>query len=361
MPDRALWRRAEVVSPQVEGPVPVIAATGIPYIADANRLQNLSIYLPVTAETSALAGRPVDGLPGAWTPSALPRYHVHVHGGAWRDPRLTASSIEPAVACAFSDVGGGPAPISAIASINYTVTQFDYPPPPQMALPPGPYDAIKDNHTDPAREAVHPQHVSDVLRGLALLGSLGLADRSYILSGHSCCACLAFQAILQPPGHYGLGYLPDPPCPAALLGLNGLYDLPALVDGLGPAHRQLRGDYEHLLSRAFTADQRTWPAASPARLDPAAIAARIADGRAPRLVVLDQSDQDQLVPVNQRDRLAAQLGKVAGLRVVEGHRCTGEHAAPWEQGSMIWQSLSDILQLLGEDGLRAGAGSPTAG
>jgi kynurenine formamidase len=226
MPDRALWQRAEVVSPQVEGPVPVIAATGIPYIADANRLQNLSIYLPVTAETSALAGRPVDGLPGAGSPSALPRYHVHVHGGAWRDPRLTASSIESAVACAFSDVGGGPVPISAMASINYTVTQFDYPPPPQMALPSDPYDPIKDNHTDPAREAVHPQHVSDVLHGLALLGSLGLVDQSYILSGHSCGACLAFQAILQPPGHYGLGYLPDAPGPAALLGLNGLYDLP---------------------------------------------------------------------------------------------------------------------------------------
>jgi hypothetical protein len=53
-----------------------------------------------------------------------------------------------------------------------------------MANPPLPYDAIKDNHTDLAREAVHPQHVSDVLRGLALLGSLGLTDGSYILSGH---------------------------------------------------------------------------------------------------------------------------------------------------------------------------------
>ncbi len=78
-----------------------------------------------------------------------------------------------------------------------------------MANPPVPYDAIKDNHTDLAREAVHPQHVSDVLHGLALLGSLGLASGSYILSGHSCGACLAFQSVLQPPRHYSLGYLPD--------------------------------------------------------------------------------------------------------------------------------------------------------
>ena len=95
-----------------------------------------------------------------------------------------------------------------------------------MANPPVPYDAIKDNHTDLAREAVHPQHVSDALHGLALLGSLGLTSESYVRSGHSAGACLALQSVLQPP------------CPAALLGLNGLYDLPALAmaDRLGTSH-----------------------------------------------------------------------------------------------------------------------------
>jgi kynurenine formamidase len=158
--------------------------------------------------------------------------------------------------------------------------------------PPAPYDAIRDNHTDPAREAVHPQHVSDVLHGLALLRSYGLTDQSYILSGHSCGACLAFQAILQPPRHYGLDHLTDAPCPAAMLGLNGLYDLPALVHGLGGSHEHLRDDYERMLSHAFAADQRTWPAASPAHFDPADIAGRVADGTAPPLVVLDQSTED---------------------------------------------------------------------
>jgi hypothetical protein len=45
--------------------------------------------------------------------------------GGWRDPRLTSASIEPAVACAFS--GEGPAPIAAIAALNYTVSSFGYP------------------------------------------------------------------------------------------------------------------------------------------------------------------------------------------------------------------------------------------
>ena len=101
--------------------------------------------------------------------------------------------------------------------------------------------------------------------------SLGLASGSYILSGHSCGACLAFQPVLQPPRHYGLGYLPEPPGPAALLGLNGLYDLPALAaaDGLGASHAHPRDDYEKFLSRAFGTDKDAWPDASPASFDPA--------------------------------------------------------------------------------------------
>ena len=240
------WQLAQVTSPHLTRPVSVVAAKDLPYLRNANRLQNLSIYLPETPETTNLIGTTADSLPNADSQSVIPRYHVHIHGGAWRDPQLTATSIEPAVAHAFSatDVS---APISAVASINYTVSQF----PTHPTLP---YDAIKDNHSDPAREAIHPQHVSDVLHGLALLRSFGLADRSYILSGHSCGACVSFQAILQPPRHYELGYLPEAPCPAALLGLNGLYDLPELVNGLDASHEHLRDDYEMMLSNAFGGD-----------------------------------------------------------------------------------------------------------
>jgi hypothetical protein len=67
MPDRAdftgtrdagqiLWQPAEVTSPHLGRPVPVIAARDIPYIRNANRLQNLSIYLPRTPRTAGLIG-----------------------------------------------------------------------------------------------------------------------------------------------------------------------------------------------------------------------------------------------------------------------------------------------------------------
>lgn len=344
-----VWQQTEVKSPHIAQPVPVVAAKDIPYVQNGHRFQTLNLYLPRSSENDSLVGQPVDSLPGllSSTRATSPRWQVHIHGGAWRDPQLTAASIEATVAHAFN--GDQPGPISGIASLNYTLSDF----PTHPTLP---YDAARDNHADASREAVHPQHVRDVLRGLALLKSLGLADGSYILTGHSAGACLSFQAIYQAPRYWRLATSSyydaennnvdpeeEPPTPAAHVAMNGLYDLPDLVDGLGPSHEQLRDVYADLLGRAFgSADHQA--AASPARFEVAALRARMAEGRLPRLVVLDQSDEDQLVPMNQTEKLEARLREVDGLRVQRGHRCTGRHAAPWEEGIMIWESLLDVLK-----------------
>lgn len=83
------WQLAEVSSPRLIHPVPVVAAYNIPYVPDANRFQNLTIYLPQTAESSSLVRTPASSLPYAGTPAALPRYQVHIHGrglaGPWTD------------------------------------------------------------------------------------------------------------------------------------------------------------------------------------------------------------------------------------------------------------------------------------
>jgi kynurenine formamidase len=96
-----------------------------------------------------------------------------------------------------------------------------------------------------------------VLAGLARLRTLGLEDNSYILSGHSCGACLALEAILQSPSHYGLTDVADASVPAALLGVNGLYHLPALVEKLGPSHEHLRAAYLAMLTNAFGPERST--------------------------------------------------------------------------------------------------------
>ena len=248
MPDRAdftgtrdagqiRWQPAEVTSPHLGRPVPVIAARDIPTSAT-----------PTGSRTSASTCRGYREPPGSLAPrhvpprgrlpvAAPPEPRAHPRRRLARSAahrRLDRARRRPRFLRRRAPRGGQP--VTAIASLNYTVSQINYPAPPVMANPPVPYDAIKDNHTDLAREAVHPQHVSDVLHGLALLGSLGLASGSYILSGHSCGACLAFQSVLQPPRHYGLGYLRGPctrPASTAVLRrartADGLHDLTALA------------------------------------------------------------------------------------------------------------------------------------
>ena len=78
------WKPAEVASPQLAQRVPVVVAENLPYFPDANRFQNLSIYLPTTPETPKLVGTTAERLPAANPDSAVPRYHVHIHGGAIR-------------------------------------------------------------------------------------------------------------------------------------------------------------------------------------------------------------------------------------------------------------------------------------
>jgi kynurenine formamidase len=76
------------------------------------------------------------------------------------------------------------------------------------------------------------------------------------------------------PSPPSMSYLrsPDIPCPAATLGLNGVYDLLGLVHNLDASHEHLSGEYKMLVSNAFGADEGSWSTASPAHFDPAQIA-----------------------------------------------------------------------------------------
>ena len=97
---------------------------------------------------------------------------------------------------------------------------------------------------------------------------------------------------------------------------------------------------------AFGTDESLWRAASPAHFDVDAISKRVAGGSAPRLVPLDRIFEDQLVPMNQMERIKARLEEVDDMRVLTGHRRTGEHAAPWKKTYMIWESVQDAIKNL---------------
>ncbi|RSL90328.1 hypothetical protein CEP51_000785 [Fusarium floridanum] len=305
----AKWHLAEVVSPRIPNPVSVYVARNIPYISNPNRFQNVTIYTPHSLTSSINTEEVITALPSIASSSKRPRWLVHIHGGAWRDPHLDSSSIEAA-------------------------------------------DPKKGDELDASRSARHPGHIKDVLQAFTLLRSLGLKDDSYLLSGHSAGACLAFQASLFDAQHWGPEFegIPPPPRPAAVLGLNGLYDIPDLVSGLGDSHQHLRDVYEILLVQAFGEDQAAWPAASPARFDVKTLTERVVEGRVARLVLLDQSPDDQLVPMSQADKMEKLLKEVQGIKVARGNRCQGRHAGPWEEGYMIWQSVQDVLGMLDNEG-----------
>ncbi|KAI8649450.1 hypothetical protein LRP88_11377 [Fusarium phalaenopsidis] len=342
--ENAKWQLVEVSSTHLLNHVSVYVAKNIPYASNPNCFQNVTVYAPRFIKSLVSIGEAITTLPSIYSAAKGPRWLVHIHGGAWRDPYLDSSSIEAVVAHAFSS-DDSDVPISAVVSINYTLSPF-------TTHPTIPYDPKKGGQQDASRGARHPGHIKDDIQAFTLLRSLGLQDDSYLLSGHSAGACLVFQAALFDEQYWGPEFegITSPPRPAAVLGLNGLYDIPDLVGDLGDSHQHLQEVYEILLVQAFGENQTTWPAASPARLDVKTVTEKVAKGRVARLVLLDQNPEDQLVPISQADKIERHLKEVQRIKVVRGHRCQGRHAAPWKEGYMIWQSVLDVLGMLDSEG-----------
>lgn len=337
LPEAICWQRVQVTSPELLESVAVVAARGLVFVGGGNRLQTLNLYLPATEENLKLVGKTAERLPQASAGSHGIKHQVHVHGGAWRDPHLSASSIEPQVALAFRE------PIDAllagICSINYTLAKFpDH--------PDDPYDPWLNHYADPAREGKHPQQVADVMLGLVFLRSIGLEDHAYILSAHSCGSCIALQVVLQPPLFYGLPETYTPPCPAAIVSLNGLYDLPDLIHCQDAAHEHLSEEYRTMLQNVFGEDEDGWAVLSPTRFESEGLIVRAQQSLIPPLFFASGSGLDQLVSLNQIEKLEQSLREVKGVSFVRATRSVGYHAMPWETGTALWQSVQDAMALL---------------
>jgi hypothetical protein len=147
--------------------------------------------------------------------------------------------------------------------------------------------------------AKHPDHANDVLAGLDYL-RVKYGIRQYVLVGHSAGATLAFQmlSMLQKRPSSGLAL------PKAVVGLEGIYDLAALVNEYP--------DYRGFVEGAF-GKEKEWPGP-------------LALGCYTGLVVLAHSDEDELLTWRQteemKERCEATLGVGGGLRVV---KLAGQH------------------------------------
>ena len=265
--------------------------TDIPYSEDST-LNTLETCIP----------RP----PSSQDPNSI--WTVFIHGGAWQDPTISASSFrktqEKLLASSVTDQ------IAGYASIDYRLSPY----------PSHPTDP--SNPSDPARNAKHPDHINDVLAAILYLQETYRFEDRYILVGHSAGATLALQVAMK--RYWGSQYestfaleLNVVP-PVAIVGMEGIYDIPALVED-HPA-------YEDFISNAFGVSG--WDAVTHADFDDS-----WPDGK---LVVLAQSSDDTLIEWKQvelqKKALEAQGWKDSGERRLKTFELHGDHDEVWETG-----------------------------
>ncbi|KAF7719343.1 Uncharacterized protein PECH_006373 [Penicillium ucsense] len=291
---------------------------------------------------------------------------IYIHGGAWRDPRITAESFETTKSVLQANYN---LPIAGFASLNYRLSA-------SVKFP-------QDKNTTPAeeyRKAKHPDHIRDVEAALAFLQNTYNFGQRYILVGHSCGATLAFQAVMGAiAGHreqvsdqgtndcdvqtepVSSSPEPLPPRlsahPAAIIGVAGIYDLRAIVK----SHRDIV-EYRQFVEGAFGADETLWDAVSPAQM----VGSRGVEGgwKTGRLAVLVHSDDDELVEKAQleamREVLRAWEAREAQIEKQElssGERrarvvpISGGHDDAWKQGQELARAIATAFAELSKMGL----------
>ncbi|KAJ5098972.1 hypothetical protein N7532_005973 [Penicillium argentinense] len=228
---------------------------------------------------------------------------VYIHGGAWRDPTITADTFERTE----NILRDSPSlPIAGFASISYRLS----------AHPNHPQDETTPR--EHYRDAKHPDHIRDVEAALAFLQNTYSFGAKYILVGHSCGATMAFQAVMGAvAGHREVLFNgtndndartetistspgPLPPRltsqPTAIVGVAGIYDLRRLRDD----HSDISA-YREFIEGAFGADELLWDAVSPAQM----FGSRGVEGgwKNGRLVILAHSKDDELVDAGQLEAM----------------------------------------------------------
>ncbi|KAK5164984.1 uncharacterized protein LTR77_009649 [Saxophila tyrrhenica] len=251
---------------------------------------------------------------------------IYIHGGAWRDPAISATSFTPTLDKLSKS--GVADQIAGYASINYRLS-------PYPSHPTDPSDP-----SDPARNATHPDHINDVLAAILSLQEKHHFEDRYVLVGHSCGATLAMQAAMK--RYWGSQYestfaleLNVVP-PKAILGVEGIYDMPAFV-----RNHEDQPIYKDFVHNAF--GPSGWDAASPTNGD---YEESWPDGE---LVVLAHSADDSLVEPEQassmKDVLEAQDWNRSERRQVKTFEVHGEHDEVW-QTEEVARAIDWTLQQL---------------
>ncbi|KAK3946453.1 Alpha/Beta hydrolase protein [Diplogelasinospora grovesii] len=353
----------------------------VPYLPNATALQAFDIWIPASSTSSSQQpskeGSAVDVVPPE--PNSIPGgkgvWVVFLHGGAWRDPRVSSTSFSPTAGHILRHIHNRhqkeDVRLGGMISLNYRLSPHpDYPP----------------NHPEypgDGRGAKHPDHIHDVLSGISFLQRLLKPspenEDEFVLVGHSCGATLAFQALMDS-SRRGLPPTQGLVKPSVVVGVNGLYDLAGFIKAPTKGYEGLRDAYEKFVAGAFGEDESVWREVGPASAgnwlpewQTLEGGQRTEEGRKrvrKRKAVLVQSKQDTLVPYDQLEKMrdyllkhattaaaAAAAGdgdgdgdgdgeeERAGLQVFE-MEIGGEHDEIWEKGDQLARILLKVISWL---------------
>ncbi|KAF2866662.1 Alpha/Beta hydrolase protein [Massariosphaeria phaeospora] len=285
----------------------------IPYTTPPHPLQTLSLWLPrpLPASTSPDPSLAPDPRP----------FLIYLHGGAWRDPHQTRSTIAPTLSHLASHPTL-PSRLAAVASLDYRLS---------------PHPAYPSNNAGEDDAVRHPAHLNDVRAALQFLrDEYGM--REWVGVGHSAGATLLMQCVAGIASPLTTPSPSSPPTTApetsttttllTLILLSGIYNLPQLLASHSHPTSPHTSTYASIISSAFGPEKTLWRAASPALVAKGTYSDEAMAQRAPglRRVV---------------------LGWSAGDEVVQVCDLTGSHDEVWQDGGQIVALIGEVLGRLG--------------
>ena len=299
------------------GPFPIPHAVQRVQYGSDNILQSYEVYVPEPTpdpiEKAAKANAMDTGEGSGWSTPRPKYWVVYIHGGYFRDPKVTASSFQQTLGQLINPTTSNQAirevqsHIAGYASINYRLA---------------PHEGHPQDDSVPEyerRNAQWPEMMNDVLAALKHLQQKHNFGERYLLVGHSVGATMALLAALKA-RDAGLE------APMAVAGVCGIYDFEAL-------HKRWPG-YDTLTRNAIK-DESEWPKASPGRYTRSEYEKAWARG-SQRWVLLAQSKNDGLVDFEQAEEMnkVFEEGK-DGFIMSEVMEIKGKHNEVWEKGGEL--------------------------
>ncbi|KJK77010.1 hypothetical protein H634G_07586 [Metarhizium anisopliae BRIP 53293] len=211
------------------------------------------------------------------------------------------------------------------------------------------------NRRQSQRRVRHPDHINDVRSAIQSLAQRMQMDK-YILIGHSAGGTMAMQLLMGDAalqrlsdqgrqqtstcraGRNGTANSNQIPLPDAVITTAGIFDLPLLVDEIGPESKPF---YTNFVTQAFGGRRADWTQASPANF--AGNFKQMWPGN--NVVMLARSQQDTLIDASQLDVMEKKL-IADGITPTVVKNLTGQHDVVWQSGvqlaNLVEQTLGEL-------------------